>query len=98
MGPGFRISMPSGSTRGIMRRLGVNLCYTEEILGFQAGAADQCAIHIANCEQFLGIRRLHRAAIEDADSAAFSAETLRELATDEGMHLGDVRRRRRQPG
>ena len=46
----------------------------QEIGGFQAGAADQTAIHVRDSEDRRRIVRLHRAAIEDAHIPAGSPE------------------------
>src|SRR5450830_1146755 len=78
--------------------LAVNRGYSEEIGRFQAGAPDQGPVHIGNCQQLLGIGRLDRAAIEDADVAAFGAEPRLQPLADEGMRLGHVGRCRGQSG
>src|SRR3954471_20482256 len=70
----------------------------QKIRGLQAGAADQRAVDIRHRHQFFRIRRLYRAAVENADLATFGLEAAGEGTTDEAMNLLDIGRRRRQPG
>src|SRR5690348_9235225 len=85
-----------GGLYTIMRRfstpegLAVNCRNPKEIGRFQAGAADQGAVHVGDGQEFFGVGRLHRAAVEDAHAAPLGAEALCELLADEAMHLGDI--------
>ena len=52
----------------------ISLRDPEEIIGLEAGAADQRAVDIGDRHQFRGVRRLDRAAIEDPDLVPGLAE------------------------
>src|SRR5579871_3515553 len=62
----------------------------QEVLGLQAGAANQAAADMRHGEQRCGIGRTHRAAVEDADPLPRVAKLTDELLTDEGVHGRDV--------
>ena len=56
--------------------LAVNARNPEEILRLQAGAADQRAVHVGQRQEFLGVRGLDRAAVENADLLAGSTVSI----------------------
>src|SRR5882672_9912815 len=66
--------------------------------GIETGAADQRAVHVVDCHQLLGIRRLHRAAVEDAYPLGGRRKPRGQPLADEAVDLGDVGRCRREPG
>src|SRR5215208_467374 len=71
----------------------------QEIRRDEAGAADKRPVDVLNREQLLGVRWLDRAAVEDADACRFGlADDPAQLVAYEGVHLGNVCRRRGQPG
>src|SRR5579871_2060664 len=55
------------SLRAGRARLRVHPGNRQELLSLEARAADQRAVHIVDRQQLLGVRRLHRTAVEDAD-------------------------------
>src|SRR3954469_1191532 len=79
------------------RDLAVNAGDAEEILGLEAGAADQCAVDIVDLHQLSGIRGLYRTAVEDAHALPGGTETGGESLPDKAMHLANIGRSRRQP-
>src|SRR6266404_9517199 len=62
-----------------------------EILGVEAGSADEGAVDLGEAEEGGSVIRVDRAAVEDARSEW-------DARTDLGMHRGDVVRGRRQAG
>ncbi len=60
------------------------------MLGGEAGAADQRAVHVAAGKRFGGVLRLDRAAIENADAAAEVAVALDQGGADRAVHILDV--------
>src|SRR5947209_13942559 len=57
------------------RWLGAARGNRKEIGGLQAGATDQRAVDVGNRHQLRGIRRLDRAAIENADAGALALKS-----------------------
>ena len=78
--------------------LAVNRSNCEEIRSLEAGAADQRPIDLGNAKQLLGIGRLDRSAIEDADRTALVAIAALEPFADKTVDFGYIGRHRRQPG
>src|SRR6266436_3242674 len=66
--------------------------------GIETGAADQRAVHVVDCHQLLGIRRLHRAAVEDAYPLRRPRKPRGEPFADEAVDLSDIGRRRGEAG
>src|SRR5437588_10295710 len=62
-----------------------------EILGLEAGAADQRAVDFAVRQDLGGVLRVDRPSVEDPRAGG-------ETGTDRRMHFGDIRRRPGQPG
>src|SRR5262245_51786269 len=69
----------------------------QELVGLQARAADQRAVDIGDVHELLGIHRLYRAAVEDADALPLRSEARYEPLADKAVDFGDVARRRRKP-
>jgi len=59
----------------------------EKVFGLEARAADQCAIDVRHCHQLRGVRRFHRAAIEDTDGFSRIAIPQCETLANERMGL-----------
>src|SRR5438874_10243896 len=57
-----------------------------EVGGLEARAADQRAPDIRDCEDLAGVRRLHRAAIQNADSPPVGAEPRPEALPEMAVH------------
>jgi hypothetical protein len=74
----------------------VNAGDRHELGGAQARAADERAIDVFDRQQFRGVGRPHRAAIENAHAGALPRQMLVHPVTDEAVHLGDVSRRGRK--
>src|SRR5260221_5063470 len=70
----------------------------QKLLRLEAGAADQGAIHVGYRHQFLGVRRLHRAPVENADPLPGRWKPRREPLADEAVHLGHIGGCRGEPG
>src|SRR5436190_14136451 len=62
-----------------------------EIFGFEAGAADERAIDLVERQDFAGVLRVDRAAVEDPRAGG-------NAGADRGVHFADVGHRRSQPG
>ena len=62
-----------------------------EIVGVQAGAADERAVHLSEAEDRIRILRVDRAAIKDASARWYAV-------AHRGVRRGDVFHRRGQPG
>ena len=73
-------------------QLGTIGCNRKEIGGLEASPADQGAVDVGDIKQFLRVRRLDRAAIEDAHLAAVGLETAGEGIANEFVDLLDVLR------
>src|SRR5215510_4028939 len=69
----------------------------QELVRLEARAAHQRSVDVGDAHEFRGIGGLHGAAVENADPASRLTVARGELPADEAVHLGDVRRRRREP-
>src|SRR5262249_6472470 len=70
----------------------------QKFFRIQPGAAAQRAVNISDRHQLLGIRRLHRAAVQDAYALRGPWKPCGEPLADEAVDLGDVGWRRGEPG
>src|SRR5690242_5999304 len=64
-----------------------------EISGSQTCAADESAVNVVDGEDFGSVRRLHGAAVENANLVAGGPETFAQLLPDRSVHDGNVRHR-----
>src|SRR5579862_4318549 len=80
--------------REIARPLSANRRNGEELLGLEAGAADERTVDVLSRHQRAGIGRLDRAAIEDACPLPGCAIAGVEALAHEAMHLHNVTLRR----
>src|SRR5919197_3003004 len=70
----------------------------QKLVRLETRAAHQRAVNVSNAHQLLGIRRLDRSAVQDTRGLPLLCEPRLQALTDEPVHLGDIGRRRRQPG
>ena len=83
------------SRRAAFNRACGGLDDRQEIVGLQAGAADQRAIDVGDRENLRRVRGLDRAAVEDADLVAGFAIGRDQALAERAVHFGDVGRSRR---
>src|SRR4029077_3999752 len=70
--------------------LAINGRYRQKLVGLEACAADQRAIAIADPETFLGVPRLDRPAVDNADALPRVAITRAKRLADEGVHVKNI--------
>src|ERR1700680_2733338 len=87
MVPGHEPGMTA--EEGADRRASVRCCVYpgggQELLRLQAGAADQRPVNVIDPHELAGVRRLHRAPVEDANGVAFRAVTADQPLADEPL-------------
>lgn len=71
------------SSPGALERL----AYSDERIRFEGRSADETAVHIGFCEEFLGVGGFARAAVEYRGGVGGSAEFFGQRPTDVGVHL-----------
>src|ERR1700685_2830950 len=84
--------------RGRQARLAVNGRYRQELVGLEAGAADQRAVDVVDVEQCFGIGRLDRAAVENTNALPGLAITRAKPLADEAVHVENIVPGRRHAG
>ena len=62
----------------------------EKVGRLEAGAADQGAVDIGDCQQFFGVLGLHRATVEETDLAALFPTALKQRLAQEAVHFGNI--------
>src|SRR6516162_6789036 len=75
----------------------INARDRQELVRLEARAADQRAIDVGDVQQLLGVRRLYRSTVEDADALSLLSQARPQVLPDERMRLCDVGWRRREP-
>src|SRR5262249_50647790 len=93
---GGRVRLPaSANFRGSSA---INARDRQELVRLEARAADQRAIDVGDVQQFLGVRRLYRSTVKDANALPLLSQARPQTLPDERMHVCDVGWRRREPG